>query len=296
MPPANEGKPAVIEAAISPLRWGVPAQTADEMVAEAIACIDAGAGIIHHHHDMRLGEAAATEVMIETSRDILSARPGTLIYSDYLKGRRASEEYAHLQPMAEAGLLTMIAVDPGITAFPSEDERGLPTRTYTDGLTFAEADEMVTYSKSVGVPVSLGVFEPGQLRWIVDYGRRAGYSPGTMIKFYFGGAHRVDQPNAPGINFGLPPSKAALDLYRSMMGDCQLPWTVSLFGDPILDSPLARYAFERGGHIRVGVEDAAIDTGMSNADMVRAAAALAAEVGRPLAVGAAAHEALVGAG
>jgi hypothetical protein len=34
--------PAVIEVAITPLRWDVPAQTVDTMVAEAVACLDAG--------------------------------------------------------------------------------------------------------------------------------------------------------------------------------------------------------------------------------------------------------------
>jgi 3-keto-5-aminohexanoate cleavage enzyme len=90
-----------------------------------------------------------------------------------------------------------VADDPGITTFASVDADGVPTRTYTDGLRFSEAHEMVTFSKEVGVPISLGVFEPGQLRWIVAYARAVGFSPGTMVKLYFGGGHMVDRPHAP---------------------------------------------------------------------------------------------------
>ena len=285
--------PAIIEAAVSPLRWGAPAQTVEGLVAEADACIRAGAGIVHHHHDMRLAEDAAIEQLVETGRGIQAAHPGTLVYTDYLTGKRAWEENAHLKPMAEAGVLTMFALDPGITTFGSTDPKtGRPTRTYTDGLLFSEVDEMVEFSKQMSAPVSLGVFEPGQLRWIVHYARTVGFSKGSMIKLYFGGGHMVDRPDTLGINFGLPPTRTAVDVYLDMMGDCGLPWTVSLFGDPVLESPLARYALEKGGHLRVGVEDAAIDTGMTNAEMVAAAAALAAEVGRPLATGPAALAAL----
>ena len=182
--------PAVIEVAITPLRWDVPAQTVDTMVAEAVACLDAGAGIVHHHHDMRLDQTAATEQIRAVATGIQSAFPGTLVYTDYLTGKRAWEENAHLRPMAEAGLLTMFAIDPGITTFGSFDDDGVPTRTYLDGLRFDEAHEMVAFSKEHDVPISLGVFEPGHLRWILAYEQRVGFSPGTVVKLYFGGDYR----------------------------------------------------------------------------------------------------------
>jgi 3-keto-5-aminohexanoate cleavage enzyme len=275
--------PLIIEAAISPLRWDVPAQSVSDMVREAHSCVEAGATIVHHHHDMRLEESVAIDQLVETGLQILAADPGTLVYTDYLTGKKAWEENAHLRPMAEVGALTMFAIDPGVTTFAILDADGIPTRTYTDGLRFSEAHEMVNFSKEVGVPISLGVFEPGQLRWIVSYARAAGFSPGTMVKLYFGGSHAVDRPHSPSINFGLPPTGAALDVYLSMMKDCQLPWTVSLYGDPVLDSPLARYTLEKGGHLRVGIEDAAGMSDMTNAEMVEAAVVLAGEVGRPVA-------------
>jgi 3-keto-5-aminohexanoate cleavage enzyme len=281
----SASSPVVIEAAITPLRWNEPAQTVDQMVAEGNRCIKAGAGIVHHHHDMRLDEAAAIAALLHTAEGILAVHPEALVYTDYLTGKRAWEENAHLRPGAEAGVLTMFAIDPGITTFGSFGDDGVPTRTYTDGLRFDEAHEMIEFSKQVGVPISLGVFEPGHLRWILAYEEAVGFSYGTIIKLYFGGDWLVDQPGVRGINFGLPPTEAALDVYLSMMAGSKLPWIVSLFGDAVLDTPLARHALERGGHLRVGIEDAAGRSDLTNVEMVEAAVALAAEVGRPVAPG-----------
>lgn len=282
---AANSLPLVIEAAITPLRWREPAMSVDDMVREGLACIDAGASIVHHHHDMRLDPPAAIDELIETSRLILAERPGTLIYTDYLTGRdtSAEQEYAFLEPMANAGVLTMFAIDPGLTTFASIDRDGRPTRTYVDGLHFHEADQLVTFAKSADTPLSLGVFEPGHLRWILAYQHAAGFSEGSVIKLYFGGDHQVDRPGVRGINFGMPPTEAGLAVYRSMIEGSGLPWIVSLYGDPLLESPLARAVIEAGGHIRVGVEDAAGMSELSNAEMVAAVAELAAETGRAVA-------------
>jgi beta-keto acid cleavage enzyme len=65
-----------------------------------------------------------------------------------------------------------------------------------------------------------------------------------------------------------------------MLDGVDIPWIVSVQGGVLLDTPIARYALERGGHLRVGVEDTAGATEMTNAETVQAAAGLAAAVGR----------------
>jgi 3-keto-5-aminohexanoate cleavage enzyme len=284
--PGTSEQPAIIEVAITPLRWGAPVQSVAMMVEEASQCIDAGAGIVHHHHDMRLEEPEAIRQLVDTSAGIQAVHPSQLVYTDYLTGKRAWEENAHLKPLAAEGLLTMFAIDPGLTTFASYDSEGVPSRTYIDGLHFGEAHEMIEFSKEHGVPISLGVFEPGHLRWIMAYERRLGFSPGTIVKLYFGGSHAVDRPDTEAVNFGLPPTPAALDVYLAMMDGSSLPWIVSLFGDSLLDSPLARHALERGGHLRVGIEDAAGRSALTNAEMVERATTLAHELGRPTVTGA----------
>jgi len=94
------------------------------------------------------------------------------------------------------------------------------------------------------------------------------------------------------VNFGMHPTKAALDIYLSMMEGMNMPWIVSCLAGVLLETPLARHALERGGHIRVGIEDAAGGSDMTNVESVNAARALATEVGRPVVVAEAAKELL----
>jgi uncharacterized protein (DUF849 family) len=66
-----------------------------------------------------------------------------------------------------------------------------------------------------------------------------------------------------------------------MLGDTAIPWAVAVVGGDALAAPVTRLALERGGHLRVGLEDDA--DASSNAELVARAAALCAEVGRPVA-------------
>ncbi len=79
-----------------------------------------------------------------------------------------------------------------------------------------------------------------------------------------------------------------------MMAGSALPWTVNLSGDPVLESDLARCALERGGHLRVGIEDAAGMTPLSTAEMAHDAVFLADAVGRTAVSGVDAFRALAG--
>jgi 3-keto-5-aminohexanoate cleavage enzyme len=277
--------PVLIEAAITPLRKGAPVQTADQTVDEAIASLAAGAAIIHHHHDFTLDEPAAIAEVIDVETRILAAYPHAYMYADYLRGDSMAEKNAHLQPMADAGALRMIALDPGLTQFGHLGDDGLPSRHIQGGTTFPEAAAVTEFASSQRVPLSVGIYEPGNLRWAIAYARAGKFPIGTMIKLYFGGDYAMGGVRTPAVNFGLYPTTAALDLYLSMLDGVDLPWIVSVQGGVLLDTPIARYALERGGHLRVGVEDTAGATEMTNAETVQAAAGLAAAVGRPVAVG-----------
>ncbi len=275
--------PVLIEAAVTPLRKGAPVQTADQVVHEAITSLAAGAAIIHHHHDFTQDAPTATAEIIDVETRILAAHPHAYMYADYLRGDAMAEKNAHLQPMADAGVLRMIALDPGLTQFGHLGDDGLPSRHIQGGTTFPEAAAVTEFAHAHEVPLSVGVYEPGNLRWAIAYAKAGKFPAGTMIKLYFGGDYAMGGVMTPAVNFGLYPTKAALDIYLSMLDGVDLPWIVSVQGGVLLDTPIARYALERGGHLRVGVEDTAGATEMTNAETVRAAADLAAAVGRPVA-------------
>jgi uncharacterized protein (DUF849 family) len=134
----------------------------------------------------------------------------------------------------------------------------------------------------------MAIFEPGFLRaalWLWDAGR---LPAGSMLRFYFGGD--VPERNG-GFNFGLPPTALSLDAYLAMLGDCPLPWSVTVVGGDLFATDLPRLAVERGGHLRVGLEDHAGRT-VSNEELVAEAVRVCEEVGRPVATCAQAVELL----
>ena len=106
--------PVVIEAAITPLRFGEPVQSMEQTIEESRACLAAGAAIIHHHHDFSAPPAEGVRQMVGIQAGILEAFPGALMYSDYLNGTGIWEKNAHLRPLHDAGLLRMIPLDPAI--------------------------------------------------------------------------------------------------------------------------------------------------------------------------------------
>lgn len=277
--------PVIIETAITPLRKGEPVQSTEAMISEGKASLAAGAGIVHHHHNFQLPADEAIQQIITVQKAILDEYPSTVIYTDYLRADSVEKKMAHLMPMREAGVLRMFAFDPGLTVFARTDAHGLPSSSISGGTTYSEADYLVGFANNIGVPISLGVFEPGNLRWIKPYALAGKFPQGTMIKLYFGGEYLMGGHKERGATFGLPPTKAALDMYLSMIEGTGMPWVVSVLGNAILDTPLARYALERGGHLRVGVEDPCGDTQLTNAELVTEALALAAQVGRPVAAG-----------
>jgi uncharacterized protein (DUF849 family) len=94
------------------------------------------------------------------------------------------------------------------------------------------------------------------------------------VKLYFGG---------PGAVFGLAPTPLSVDAYLAMLDDTSFCWAVAVLGGDVIGSGVARHALERGGHLRVGLEDYGGPDSPSNGDLLRQAVALCEEVGRPVA-------------
>jgi 3-keto-5-aminohexanoate cleavage enzyme len=279
----NTERPVVIEAAVSPFRADAPNANPAALIEDSIACITAGATVIHHHHDQRLEKDDAISRLIETSRSILNAYPNALLYPGILSGRTGAEHMAHLEPLAEAGVLGLAPLDPGAAVPYDLDEHGVPTGHGWVWNSFSTSKKVAAAMFGQSVPLAIGVYEPVQLRWALAMESAGKLVPGTIVKLYFGGTKSLFNVGRPAINFGLPPTPQALDLYLSMMDGSTLPWMVGVMGDDILNLPLGRYALERGGHLRVGIEDLGDTAPPTNVATVERAAMLAAAVGRPLA-------------
>ena len=174
------------------------------------------------------------------------------------------------------------------------DARGLPADSVTGGATFAEADAVTGFARTWQRPMSVGIYEPGHLRWARAYAAAGMFPPGSVIKLYFNGGLSMGFDGVKAVSFGLDPTPASLDLYLDMLEGIDIPFVVSCQGGVLLDLPLARYALERGGHLRVGIEDTAGGTEMTNRETVETAIRLAQAVGRPVVSGKAAKAVLAG--
>ncbi|OBA53146.1 hypothetical protein A5780_01905 [Nocardia sp. 852002-20019_SCH5090214] len=278
------GRPLVIEVAMSPVvaNAGGEELSTSSIVEEARNCLSAGAGIVHCHHDFSLPIDDAIAQIIDVNRGILAEYPGALVYPAYMPGHKVEEQMLHLRPLAESGRMTMFAFDPGVTEHGRADDSGLMTGSIVSGTTFAQATAMTELSHEFGVPCSLGIFNPGAIHWVRSLGAAGRFVPGTVVKFYFAGGSAWGAKES-GPTFGLPPTKEALDIYLGLLEGANLPWTVSLMGGELLETDLARYAVERGGNLRIGLEDPLRTVGHTNTDMIKQAIALADEVGRPIA-------------
>ena len=101
---------------------------------------------------------------------------------------------------------------------------------------------------------------------------RAGTLPrGSKLNLYFGSEKFAAMA---------PPIPEALELYLKMMEGLDLEWAVGCpeWDRSVMDTPLAQMALERGGGLRVGLEDYA--TGPSNIEQIERAMELINKVGR----------------
>jgi uncharacterized protein (DUF849 family) len=251
-----------------------------QIAEDALACFAAGAAIVHTHtHEPALPPAEGAALYLEAYRPILAQRPDALLYPTVAPGRTIEERYGHTALLAEAGAIRCGALDTGSVNLGAALPDGWPLPmdyVYTNSPNDIRAMAKVCLEQRLGP--SVAVFEPGFLRVVLAAEKRGALPPGTLVKLYFsaGGYLGSGEPI-----FGAPPIREALDLYLAMMKGSKLPWAVAVIGGSLLDSEIVRPALERGGHLRVGIED--FFTAKSNADEVRRASALCREVGRPLA-------------
>lgn len=281
--------PVIIEAAIN----GITNKTRnphvpclpEEIAADALACLEAGAAVVHNHVDVMADGDVVAARQLEGWRPVLAARPDAIVYPTVGFGGDVVQRYAHIPLLAEAVAMRMSVFDPGSVNLGGVADDGLPGGAFDFVYlnSFGDIRHMAALCERHGLGPSISIFEPGFLRATLTYHRAGRLPAGAFVKFYFGGDADYLGGARGGVSFGLPPTQAALAAYLEMLEGCDLPWAVAVLGGDVVDSGLARLALERGGHLRVGLEDYAGPRQPRNAELVREAADLARAVGRPVA-------------
>src|SRR5690348_15098395 len=183
--------PVVIEAALngvtSKRRNAVVPTTPEELARDAIACIDAGATVVHTHaHDLGAGPAEGAEIYAAAYAPVLEARPAAILYPTTGLGSNIETRYGHIALLAERGLIRAGFVDTGSVNLGGTGHDGLPPASdYVYTNTFNDILYKMQTCERLGIGPSIAIFEPGFLRVVVAY-QRAGRLPrGTLVKFYF---------------------------------------------------------------------------------------------------------------
>jgi 3-keto-5-aminohexanoate cleavage enzyme len=279
---AVDADPVILEAA---LNGATPRErnprvprTPDEITREALACLDAGAAIVHNHHDDPMFAADGIHAVapyLEAWEPVVAARPDALLYPTMGAGARGiaiEQRWAHVEELARRGLGGMTLVDPGSVNVGLTSDGTVPDAAAPGPYqnSYADTEYMFARSAALRAAPSISVFEPGFLRTALTLHRHGRVPPGAIVKLYFGGS----------LEFGLPPTERALDAYLEMLAPSGLPWSVAVLGGDVVGCGLARLALERGGHVRVGLEDHAGARQPSNLELLDEATSLLDALGR----------------
>jgi 3-keto-5-aminohexanoate cleavage enzyme len=254
--------------------------TPDEIVADALACAEAGAAIVHFHgRDADGGETSDPEVY----RRIVSgirAQSDVLIHptlGQFFGGAGPDQRMAHIKVLAESGLAPdMAPLDTGSNNIDMfEWQAG---EFVGDGAVYVNTGANLRYM--AGRLREWGI-RPQLCSWSIPNLRLAGAflaaglvpAPAFVTLVLSGGA---------GI-MGHPATEAGLRAYLDNMPGQAMEWSALCGGQEVFS--LLPMILREGGHVSAGLGDVPYASlgQPSNADIVRAIAARAREAGREIA-------------
>ncbi|HYH51014.1 MAG TPA: 3-keto-5-aminohexanoate cleavage protein [Acidimicrobiia bacterium] len=229
-------------------------RTVDEIVEDGLRCLDAGASVVHHHNDEpNFGGATrhCAGPYIDVWTRLRASRPGVLLHPTMAGATADStveERFAHVAELYEAGLSPVATCDAGTLAlaFPAAGPDGVRSLPQTFGNAATDVDWILRWCRERDVPVHISIFEPGFLRLILAHHAAGSLPHHVKIQLYLGGDRML---------FGLPSNAGGLAAYLAMLDGTGLTWMAAVFGGDVVKSGIAALAIEKGGHVRVGLED-----------------------------------------
>lgn len=256
--------------------------TEDEIVREAIACAEAGAAIVHMHaYDPVTGRQRDDDEIYAPIIERIRASVDVVCYptipfagsSDSPSPLSPAERYAAVEALVKAGLIDWVGIDPGSTNLTHY----AAIAAARPGFVYANPEDHIRYALDLArrharTP-SYAIYEPGFLRLGAAWHRACPGTPVPIYRLMF----------SQGMAFGFPPQDWALDAYLRLLAleAPGAPWMVAGLGVEI--EPLIELAVTRGGHVRVGLEDAPLGSAFDNRTLVDRARRLIEAAGGMLA-------------
>ena len=253
------------------LQPGIP-DTVEAIVAEGIACARAGAAIIHTHaydkggrqtFDWQVYARIIEGIRAEMDVPVYPSFP-SVVAPDSDATLDGAARFAHIEALAARGLLEFAAIDPGSVNFTelTTTREAKPAATYVNPE--AHVRYALGFAARYGFHPAFAIYEPGFTRAGAALARAAGVKP-PIYRFMF----------SEKLAFGFPPRPYALAAHVALLEEeaGAAPWMIA--GLCVDIRPLIGDAVARGGHVRVGLEDAPLGTEMSNLAWVEEAVRMA---------------------
>ena len=260
--------PTWIEVALNG-RWGSERQpgsptTVDTAIEQGVACVDAGAAIVHVHAYDTGTEVDDPDVYARIIEGI-QERVDAIVYPtkpspgiDLSGSMDPTAQFATHDELGRRGLLECSVVDPGSINSTTYEaiERDEPGDVYLNPE--ANVRKGLAVAARHGSNPSYAIYEPGFIRLGAALADRIPDLPTPIYRFMF----------SDRFTFNYPPEPYALEsLHRLLTEEAgDAPWMLSGLGVDI--TPLIPHAVDRGGHVRVGLEDAPLGTDRTNVGWV----------------------------
>jgi len=263
----------------------------EEVAADAAACAEAGATLLHFHaRDPGSGEQRwhddalyADAVMRMRALGVADDLPWYPTYPGVRPEEAVADSMPHVAVLARDLGLELAAIDVGsgnLSPYQPETREFLAA----DGvkrLPHSLFREFTDFCRAHGLRPYLGVYEPGHIRHVAAYLDAGWLDPPLVLKCFFSEHHP----------YGLPPVARSVEMtaeiLATVLAGVEYEWFVQCYGRAIWD--LAPAALATGGHLRVGLGDYHpwdwADDGNdkpTNSELVERAIELAGDAGRPV--------------
>ena len=255
---------------------------ADEVVADAIRCAEAGAAILHFHaYDPVSGRQRDDYDIYAPIIERIRAKVDVICYPtvpfagsmDAPNPLTAAQRFSAVEKLVEAGLIEWSVVDPGSTNIGHY----VDIAEGKEGFIYANPESHVRYGLSLAqkhkITPSYAIYEPGFMRLGAALHKTYPGAPIPIYRLMF----------SEHIAFGFPPTDWALEAYLKLLAQeaPKAPWMVAGLGVEI--QPLIEAVVRQGGHVRVGLEDAPMGCATGNLALAQDAARRITETGGRLA-------------
>ena len=255
---------------------GIP-DTVEAIISEGIACASAGATIVHLHaydgggpqtYDWQVYARIIEGIKNQIDVPVYPSFAPFMLENVNADVADPSVRFFHVEQLIARGLIEFGFADPGSMNFTQ-------TRTRLKdepGGTYLNPERHTRYALALaarhGLHPDLAIYEPGFLRAGAALARAVGTrTPIYRLMF------------CETMAAGFPPRPYGLEAYLALLDEVApgAPWMLAGVSADV--RPLIGETVKRGGHVRVGLEDAPLGTRATNLEMVEEAIRLVREHG-----------------